>query len=122
MTMPKPPFSSDRHRCIGGVDDVATVWAVDKRSNGRDEWDLIIQFNDGNSTFLDLFFTEGSSASLRGMQTNMMNKFMNENCLSEDQRYRCLLLVKLFAPNLWKPKRLPLTLRKFISRMEKTYA
>jgi len=120
--MNQPPFASERHRFIGGVDDVATVWAVDKRANGRDEWDIIIQFNDGSAAFLDLFVSEGSSASLRSVQVNVLNRFMNETPMSEDQRYRCLLLVKLFAPNLWKPKRMPSDLRRFIARMENVYA
>ena len=118
--MSNQPWMADKHRCIGGVDDVVTVWAVDKRANVRGEWDLILYFKD-RSAFLDIFFTEGSSTPLRTVQVNVLNNFMADTGLTDDQRYRCLLLVKLFAPNLWKPRRMPNTLKDFIARMEKTH-
>lgn len=114
----KPKWMGDHHRYIGGVDNLFTVWALDRR-RGVDYWDVILGFGNEHYLWLDLFISKSSDLQIRAAQISKSNEFFGNNLITDEQRYRALLMVKLFASNLWKEKSLPPEVAAFMKRMEK---
>ena len=91
----KKPFDSDNYDCIGGVNGI-DVWA--RRVRSGDQWDIILVYPDGVNFRFDIYLTRDPQVR-KHQQREAMALLIPTN---QDAVYRILLLIKLFAPRMFR--------------------
>jgi len=95
------PYDYYNYDCIGGVNGI-DVWV--RRVRSGDQWDICIVYPSGGYTRFDIYLTRDPQ-----VRTNQRREAMEllspRNMRSElagDGLYRILLLIKLFAPRMFR--------------------
>ena len=98
----KKPFDFDDYDCIGGVNGI-DVWA--RRVRSGDQWDIILVYPDGVNFRFDIYLTRDPQVrkhqQREAMELLTLTNHQREE-LKGDAVYRILLLIKLFAPRMFR--------------------
>jgi hypothetical protein len=97
----KKPFDFDDYDCIGGVNGI-DVWA--RRTRSGEQWDIILVYPSGGYFQFDIYLTRDPQVRKHQQREAMvlLTLTTQREELKGDAVYRILLLIKLFAPRMFR--------------------